>query len=106
MLYQSPRSKEHNTIRYDVDLSHLALPEDEPLSEKIIEAHRKLAYSVIRQAIDDLTSDNEELRMSAVEFCLSNKPEDREARRLWLAWIQVDEAVIAQAARKILKGAL
>lgn len=89
--------------RYDVDLSHLELPEDEPLSSKIIDAHRQLAYSVVMQALDDLMSPDEPTRRSAEEFCLSDDHAHRQTRLLWLGWLKMEEGVLAKAARKRLE---
>lgn len=96
---QPPRAVKIN--RYDAaDMSHLALPADEPLSAKIIEAHREFAYSVIEQALNDLLSENESERRNAEEFCLSSDPAHRRIRMLWLGWLQMDEEILAKAAKK------
>lgn len=87
--------------RYDAfDASHLLLPEDEPLSNKIIESYRELAYSVVEQALNDLLSEDEVDRRNAVDFCTSNDRSNREVRLMWLGWLQMEEAVLAKAARK------
>jgi len=82
-----------------VDLSHLDLVE-EPLNTKIISSYQVLAYRVIAQAIEDLMSDDPEVRESAENFCLSNLDRYREMRMLWLDWIQMDEDVLMRAARR------
>lgn len=89
--------------RYDVDLSHLELPEDEPISSKIIDAYRQLAYSVVMQSLDDLLSHDEPTRRSAEEFCLSDDHAHRQTRLLWLGWLKMEEEVLARAARKRLE---
>lgn len=86
--------------RYDVDLSGLELPEDEPLSSKIIDAYRQLAYSVVMQALDDLANNDEPTRRSAEEFCLSNRRAHRQNRLLWIGWLKMEEETLAKAARK------
>lgn len=91
------------TDRYLVDLSHLDLPKDEPLSEKIIESYRKLAYALVTQAIEDLMSDNKEIAQSAMDFCLSDEFEHRQARLLWTGWLGMDEEVLKKAAKKRLE---
>lgn len=89
--------------RYDIDLSFLELPEDEPLSQKIIEANSKLAYEVIAITLEDLLSKDKDIRRSAEEFCFSNEFEHRQIRLLWLGWLNMEEDILAKAARKRLE---
>ena len=89
--------------RYDIDLSHLMLPSDEPLSVKVIEANRQLAYSIVEQALEDLLSNDEDVQRSAEQFCFSSDPAYREIRSLWLGWLGMEEEVLEKAAKKRLK---
>jgi hypothetical protein len=91
------------TGRYDVDLTHLELPEDEPLSSKIIDSYRSLAYQLVAQALEDLLSEDESIRRSAVDFCLSSEHAYRQTRLLWLGWLKMDEGVLMRAAKKRLE---
>ena len=95
----APRST-RKPNRYDIDLSHLMLPSDEPLSVKVIEANRQLAYSIVEQALEDLLSDDDDVRRSAEQFCLSDSTDYREIRSLWLGWLGMDEEVLEKAAKK------
>jgi hypothetical protein len=91
------------TGRYDVDLSHLELSEDEPLSSKIIDSYRSLAYQLVAQTLEDLLSEDESIRRSAVDFCLSNEHAHRQIRLLWLGWLNMEEEVLMRAAKKRLE---
>lgn len=91
------------TDRYDVDLSHLELPEDEPLSSRIIDSYRQLAYQVVAQALEDLLSKDGPTRRSAEEFCLSNEHAHRQMRLHWLGWLKMEEEVLMKAAKKRLE---
>lgn len=102
-MHQKQLFPTRKTGRYDVDLSHLELPEDEPLSGNIIESNRQLAYAVIMQALDDLLSKDQNEQRSAARFCLSDDRAHRELRMLWLGWLQMEEETLAKAANKRLE---
>lgn len=85
--------------RFDaVDLTPHQLPEDEPLSSKVIEMNQKLALAVLTQAIDDLGNPDMTERNSAQRFCLSPDPDYHILRMLWLGWLGMSEETFARAA--------
>lgn len=74
------------------------LPEDEPLSSKMIEMYQGLAHAVLAQAIEDLGSNDDAVRQSAERFCLSDDPANNAMRMLWLGWIGMSEETFSRAA--------
>lgn len=95
-----PRVHKYRSPSFETaDLTPYLLPEDEPLSSKIIEAHQELAYEVVSQALADLACRDERERKYAEEFCLSSDPAYHELRMLWLGWIGMKEETLAHAAQ-------
>lgn len=88
-----------------VDLSQLALPKDEPLSTPIIMAHAALARAVIDRALEDLSSNDEITKRTAIRFCLSKDKADQDDREFWLAWLDTNSDELARNARQRLDKA-
>lgn len=80
------------------DLSALELDRDEPLSADVIKSYQDIAHKVIEQAIEDLSSNDEDVKRAAIRFCLDEDRRHREIRLLWLGWIGMSEEVLARAA--------
>jgi hypothetical protein len=93
----SARKKRANLFD-TADLSALELDRDEPLSSDVIQSYQAIAHKVIEQAIEDLSSNDEDAKRAAIRFCLDKDRRHREIRLLWLGWIGMSEEVLARAA--------
>lgn len=80
------------------DTSSLDLPKNEPLCQEIIDDYKILARHVIEQALKDLTSSDPLEQRTAQRFCLADDPAHHEMRMLWLGWLGMTEATLANAA--------
>lgn len=98
----SARKKRANLFD-TADLSALELDRDEPLSADVIQSYQDLARKVIEQSIEDLSSNDEDVKRAAIRFCLDEDRRHREVRLLWLGWIGMSEEVLARAANLRLK---
>lgn len=101
-LQAAAKAKRQNLFD-TADLSALELDRNEPLSADVIKSYQDLAHKVIEQAIEDLGSNDEDVKRAAIRFCLDEDRRHREIRLLWLGWIGMSEEVLARAANLRLK---
>jgi hypothetical protein len=96
----SSKKKKKNAI-LDIDTSHIDLLNEE-INKKIIDSYKRLASAVLINALDDLSSNEEDVRSNAIKFCFSQEHDYREIRLFWLGWINAEEDVFINAARRFL----